>query len=143
MTSQEEAAGNNPLGKWDKELEGIWVAKFEMSREDSTDGGVTWSAHGASDDGGGNVLTSNAGNGSATKVRAVSKPNVASWRKIQVNNQYNNAKNMHARYNSHLMKNSEWGAVAYLTYSAYGRNGNELAKGVFRLRDLQGQAGSR
>lgn len=24
------------------------------------------------------------------------------------------------------MKNSEWGAVAYLTYSVYGRNGNEL-----------------
>lgn len=25
------------------------------------------------------------------------------------------------------MKNSEWGAVAYLTQSAYGRNGNEIA----------------
>ena len=27
---------------------------------------------------------------------------------------------------SHLMKNSEWGAVAYLTHSQYGRNGNEI-----------------
>lgn len=25
------------------------------------------------------------------------------------------------------MKNSEWGAVAYLAYSAYGRNGNEIS----------------
>ena len=25
---------------------------------------------------------------------------------------------------AHLMKNSEWGAVAYLTHSKYGRNGN-------------------
>ena len=28
---------------------------------------------------------------------------------------------------SHLMKNSEWGAVAYLTQSQYGRNGEEVA----------------
>ena len=27
---------------------------------------------------------------------------------------------------SHLMKNSEWGAVAYLTHSKYGRNGEEI-----------------
>ena len=29
--------------------------------------------------------------------------------------------------NSHLMKNSEWGAIAYLTHSKYGRNGNEIS----------------
>ncbi len=34
---------------------------------------------------------------------------------------------MYENLNSHEMKNSEWGAVAYLTYSPYGRNGNELA----------------
>ena len=28
--------------------------------------------------------------------------------------------------NSHMMKNSEWGAVAYLTESKYGRNGTEV-----------------
>ena len=27
---------------------------------------------------------------------------------------------------SHLVKNSEWGAVAYLTQSSYGRNGNRI-----------------
>ena len=27
---------------------------------------------------------------------------------------------------SHMVKNSEWGAVAYLTHSKYGRNGNEI-----------------
>ena len=27
---------------------------------------------------------------------------------------------------AHLMKNSEWGAVAYLTQSKYGRNGVEI-----------------
>ena len=28
--------------------------------------------------------------------------------------------------NSHMLKNSEWGAVAYLTESKYGRNGTEI-----------------
>ncbi len=28
--------------------------------------------------------------------------------------------------NSHMIKNSEWGAVAYLTHSIYGRNRNEI-----------------
>ena len=29
---------------------------------------------------------------------------------------------------SHMLKNSEWGAVAYLTESTYGRNGTEIAQ---------------
>jgi len=29
--------------------------------------------------------------------------------------------------NSHMTKNSEWGAVAYLAHSAYGRNGKEIS----------------
>ncbi|MEG1009469.1 MAG: hypothetical protein RSF67_06645, partial [Clostridia bacterium] len=28
--------------------------------------------------------------------------------------------------NTHMIKNIEWGAVAYLTHSKYGRNGNEI-----------------
>ena len=28
---------------------------------------------------------------------------------------------------SHMMKNSEWGAVAYLTHSKYGLDGKEIA----------------
>ena len=34
---------------------------------------------------------------------------------------------MYPTLNTHEMKNSEWGAVAYLTYSPYGRNGEEVA----------------
>jgi len=34
----------------------------------------------------------------------------------------------HDEYESHLIKNSEWGAVAYLTHSRYGRNGIEVTK---------------
>ena len=34
---------------------------------------------------------------------------------------------MYPEINTHQMKNSEWGAVVYLMYSPYGRNGEELA----------------
>ena len=36
---------------------------------------------------------------------------------------YTYAKEYYTNLNSHMLKNSEWGAVAYLTHSQYGRNG--------------------
>ena len=126
MTEEELAGGKNPLGKWDSELTGLWVMKYEASREDSTDGGSTWLPTTASY-GGGDILTTNAGNTATTKIRVVSKPSVPSWRGSHVSNSYKNCLAMYTKHNTHQMKNSEWGAVAYLTYSAYGRNGEELA----------------
>ena len=125
MTTEEDLT-TNPLGKWDTELEGIWVAKYEASREDSTDNGTTWSSTTINYNNG-NVLTTNAGNTSATQIRVVSRPSVNSWRYIYQTNIYTNCENMYPTLNTHQMKNSEWGAVAYLTYSPYGRNGEELA----------------
>ena len=125
MTTEEDLT-TNPLGKWDTELEGIWVAKYEASKETSTDG-INWGMANVNDVNDGNVLTTSAGNNSTTKIRMVSKPSVNSWRYIIQPNIYTNCENMHLTLNTHEMKNSEWGAVAYLTYSSYGRNGEELA----------------
>ena len=121
MTAEEEAAGNNPLGKWDDELQGIWVMKYEASIEMSADSS-TWIATSAT-----TGLTTNAGNTSTTKSRMVSKPSVTSWRSNHIKYMYQNCVSMYPEINTHQMKNSEWGAVAYLTYSPYGRNGEELA----------------
>ena len=95
-------------GGWKSELAGIWVAKYEMSGETS---GTASSP--------GNVLTSET-------VKAVSKPGVTSWRSINIGNCYTNAMNYDRNKESHLMKNSEWGAVAYLTHSQYGRAREEV-----------------
>ena len=103
-----DTANNYELGGWDKNLKGIWVAKYEMSGE--TNGT-------ASDPR--DVLTN-------TTIKAVSKPNVASWRYIQIGKCYSNSYNYERGKESHLMKNSEWGACAYLTQSKYGRNGHEI-----------------
>ena len=100
-------------GGWDSDLSGIWVAKYEMSME--TNGNHTET----SDSEIGNVLISDT-------VKAVSKPGVSSWRNINIRNCYLNSYNYDRNRDSHLMKNSEWGAVAYLSYSSYGVNGRNI-----------------
>jgi len=58
--------------------------------------------------------------------KPLSVPNVQSWKGNPVGTMYTNAYNYNRTYDSHLIKNSEWGAVAYLTHSRYGRNGSEV-----------------
>ena len=50
------------------------------------------------------------------------EPGVSSWRSITVNDIYTNCLNYNKTLNSHMMKNDEWGAVAYLSKSKYGKN---------------------
>ncbi len=111
-------------GGWDTKLEGIWVAKYEMSAETSTDG-QNWTATSPSSS---TLLTTNAGNTSSTKYRAVSKPGVKSWRYLYVETMYSNGFYYNRNSESHMMKNSEWGAVVYLADSRYGRNGTEVTR---------------
>ena len=54
------------------------------------------------------------------------QPGVQSWRYITIGNVFTNSQNYNTTLKSHLMKNSEWGAVVYLTESKYGRNGTEV-----------------
>ncbi len=49
------------------------------------------------------------------------KPNVSSWRSITIGDSFKNSRDYQKELQSHLMKNTEWGAVAYLTQSIYGR----------------------
>ena len=75
----------------DEELTGFWVGKFEVS-------------------------------GSIDQITI--KPGVQSLRNTTVSNFFNAIQNINTIYNlngdSHMMKNMEWGAVAYLKQSKYG-----------------------
>ena len=51
---------------------------------------------------------------------------VSSWRNISVNDIYTNCLNYNKTLNSHMMKNDEWGAVAYLSKSKYGKQNEEV-----------------
>lgn len=94
-------------GGWDDNLDGIWVSKYEVSME------VNGIHTDTQNEQIGNVVVSDI-------VKAVSKPGVSSWRNIYIGNCYYNALNYNRSKDSHLMKASEWGAVAYLSYSKYG-----------------------
>ena len=108
-------AGNGGFG----ELSGIWVAKYEASSSSSI------VVENPSED----QLANNGHSGSNLKVRV--KPNVTSWREISVGSIFTVCQNITTSGNSlegttnidsHMMKNTEWGAVAYLSRSQYGKN---------------------
>ena len=101
-------------------LAGIWVGKFESGYKDAE------SKEGAQQS-------------QPESEKVVIKPNVYSWRGITVNNIYGTAKGIakdstfgmsEKTYDSHAMKNSEWGAVAYLSQSRYGKYGNNDYQGA-------------
>ena len=94
------------------EVKGFWIGKFELSSETptATDGG-----------------------GSSTTLTPRILPNVISWRNNKLSNFSTVIQNMQASNNiyglstdksttdSHMLTNMEWGAVAYLANSNYGR----------------------
>ena len=93
-------------GGWDTQLEGIWVGKFETTGEYT--------------------------NGDASKVTV--KPGENSLVNMTINEQYKAGKSAtfgeasSELIGSHMAKNSEWGAVAYLSQSSYGLNGKEIER---------------
>ncbi len=120
------------------ELTGIWVAKFEAS-SNTTEGnnpeneksnmkdkyGSSKGAEYASADANTEAIATPSNDSDQVTIR----PNVTSWRNINVKNCYIACTNMVKEDNihgltsstdSHLMKDTEWGAVAYLTQSRYG-----------------------
>ena len=97
----------HPAFSYGQTVSGIWVAKFEASPEGAT------------------TNTSNSEyNGTGKKLQV--KPGVSSWRSITISNIYDVCKNYNSALNSHMMKNDEWGAVAYLSKSKYGKQNEEV-----------------
>lgn len=101
-------------------LTGFWVGKFESSHTACTTTASTGEA----------AYTGN-------EVMTV-KANVTSWRNLTINQMYNTCLAMNKSGNPyglssndsvvdpHLIKNDEWGAVAYLSKSAYGKETEEV-----------------
>ena len=93
----------------DKQLSGFWYGKFEM----------------------GGTLASSCTNETCNVSNIVVKPNVSSLRSQKVSSFFYASRSMEQTGNSfgfvkdevdtHMSKNNEWGAVAYLTQSIYGR----------------------
>ncbi|MCL2860343.1 MAG: hypothetical protein FWF46_07335, partial [Oscillospiraceae bacterium] len=95
--------GNPAAGGWTTELPGFWMSKFEAGKDGS------------------------------------SKPGAISYQPNMGNNAFNIAATVSLNpnfgfdsttTNSHMMKNTEWGAAAYLAHSQYGVNGQRIAPGL-------------
>ena len=92
-----------------KELSGFWYGKFEV----------------------GGTLASSCTNETCNVSNIVVKPNMTSLRSQKVSSYFFASRSMEQPNNSfgfinsevdtHMSKNNEWGAVAYLTHSIYGR----------------------
>ncbi len=109
-TNAVEASTGSAKGEWlthpaftNFDVSGFWVGKYETGYK------------GASS-------TEEAQVNEENSNKVIVKPNVYSWRKLTVSNVFKTAYNYNRDLDSHMMKNTEWGAVAYLSHSKYGIN---------------------
>jgi hypothetical protein len=117
----DESSINYANGGWDNELTGIWVAKFEAGLPDN------------SADSSDTVQLSSIG---TDLYYPVFKGQRYSYNKINISQAFLLSQEIAKANNpygltststdSHLMKNSEWGAVAYLSKSQYGLNTTDI-----------------
>ncbi len=84
-------------------VDGFWVGKFETGYKNAS-----------------NAENAIQANGESTNI--VVKPDVYSWRGANVKTFFTAAKDYNTNLDSHMMKNTEWGAVAYLSHSIFGIN---------------------
>ncbi len=84
---------------------GFWVGKFESGYKGAT-----------------SIETAQVNSSDSTKLQI--KPDVYSWRNITVGNAFKVSYDYLRNDESHMMKNTEWGAVAYLQHSEYGSSVN-------------------
>ena len=82
---------------------GFWVGKFETGYKGAT-----------------STASAQVNTNDTSKI--IIKPNVYSWRYITAYNSFVTSFNYQRELDSHMMKNTEWGAVAYLSHSKYGIN---------------------
>ncbi len=82
---------------------GLWVGKFEPGYRGAT-------------------TAAEARVSTADSTKLIIKPNSYSWRYMNVGNMFKTSYEYLRDGESHMMKNTEWGAVAYLSHSQYGVN---------------------
>ncbi len=110
-------------GGWDKEISGIWVAKYESAIEENgkntefNDG--KYANPFTVEDGGVKIYGKD-------KLKIVSQPSKIPWRFILPGFAYTYSFDFNRDLESHLIKNSEWGCVAYLSSSVYGQTDSEI-----------------
>lgn len=124
----------HPAFRFNEEELGFWVAKYESA---PAEGVATI------------VGTCNSGDNVTTKTVKII-PNANSWRCITHSNAFEVSLNMKnkstygwlsSELDTHMMKNTEWGAVTYLSKSSYGADNLEIWNNAF-AQHLTGCSGT-
>ena len=172
-----DGTSNNFMnGEWDKEIAGFWVAKYAAGFQASTtsETSATTVVNGSdtvvysdkkytqyNSNYTTNALSQDLSSSKYAEQKLsypVFKPLTYAYNVISTGDSYTISQEISKETNfyglnpsqtdSHMMKNSEWGAVAYLTQSKYGRNGTEVTKnskdikGSKSIRAITGYSGS-
>lgn len=90
------------FSNYDEELPGLWVSKYEISTDDKE------------------CSFNNSQGCLSNNLKITSKPGNTSWRNNYLSYFYQNIKKIDLNNNYHIIKNTEWGALTYLTHSKYG-----------------------
>lgn len=130
-------------GEWDKEIPGFWVAKYQAGYQCGTLGEenkeVEYSEARYSENSSytHNYVDMNFRIGAPISY-PVFKANTFIYNHISAGDAFMLAKEVCKgdrfgleKFDSHMLKNSEWGAVVYLTYSKYGTNGADVGMNSF------------
>ncbi len=109
-TNAVEASTGSTKGEWlthpaftNFDVNGLWIGKYETGYKGAT-----------------SKETAQVNAMDSSKV--IVKPNVYSWRNSTVSNMFKTGYNYNRELDSHMTKNTEWGAIAYLSHSKYGIN---------------------
>lgn len=152
---------NYQNGEWDKEITGIWIAKFEA--------GFAGQKNTSSE----NIDIKNSSvkyTSDAINVMGEFEEDVSymtypvfmgktfSYNYVKIGDMYSLSLALNEKGNpygfdktvdTHMMKNSEWGAATYLAHSKYGRNGSKVSinninafKAVYAAGTITGYAGA-
>lgn len=105
--------GEYLYGEWDKEISGFWISKYTESNQEQVYQATKET-----------LFVPNRFVKMETNIGGSYK------RMLDLNND-GNSFGFTKKEDTHMIKNSEWGAVAYLGHSQYGRNGTELRNNNF------------
>ena len=100
------------FSKSNEEVTGMWISKYEVSTNSE------------------NCNNNNTSGCLSDSLKIESKPGNTAWRNNYLSNFYNNITNINQTNNYHVIKNTEWGALTYLTHSKYGLCKNNKCKNI-------------
>lgn len=142
---QDGSSNKYANGEWNREITGFWMAKFEAgyagTAGDKTSAIDSKIALSIIKQWNGSTMVDLTSNYYGTRKIGdlikypVFQANRPSMNNLGISDAYdlcmamndnNNPYGLTSKADSHLTKNSEWGAVVYLTQSKYGRNGEEV-----------------